>query len=72
MYWGSIPLEGILLYIYDFFAYFELVMVLWNADHPLIVIRHNKIKNGVQKPPSRHASHQFSIHNQHCVAKISP
>jgi hypothetical protein len=42
--WGSIPLEGILLYIYDFFAYFELVMVLWNANHPLIVIKHDKIK----------------------------
>jgi len=41
--WDSIPLEGILLYIYDFFAYFELVMVLWNANHPLIVIRHNKV-----------------------------
>jgi hypothetical protein len=49
--WDSIPLEGILLYIYDFFAYFELVMVLWNANHPLIIIRHNKVKKRGSNTP---------------------
>jgi hypothetical protein len=44
--WGSIPLEEILLYNSDVLASFELViMVLWNVDQLLIVIRNDKIKN---------------------------
>jgi hypothetical protein len=46
--WGSIPLENILLYNSDVLVSFELViMVLWNVDQLLIVIRNDKIKNVV-------------------------
>jgi len=41
--WGSIHLENILLYNFNVLAFFELViMVLWNADQLLIVIRNDK------------------------------
>jgi hypothetical protein len=36
-------------------------MVLWNVNQPLITIRHNKIKNGPQTPPSKN-TRQFFIH----------
>jgi hypothetical protein len=58
--WGSIPLENILLYIFDVLASFELViMVLWNANQLLIIIRNDKTKNVVNSN-TRHTSCQFS------------
>ncbi len=56
--WGSIPFENILLYNFDVLASFELViMVMWNVDQLLIVLKNDKIKNVVN---SRHTSCQFS------------
>jgi hypothetical protein len=39
------------LHNYDFFASFELVMVLWNVNQTLITIMHNKIKKWASNTP---------------------
>jgi hypothetical protein len=61
-----------LLNNFVFFTPFELVVVLWHVAQPSIAIRHNKIMNAAQTPPSTYKSHQFFIHNQCCEAKFSP